>query len=160
MTARLANFLGFATCAGLMAYALFAEHYLGLAPCPLCVFQRIGIIATGLVFLVAAIHAPATIGRRVYALLIAIASAATVAVAGRHVWLQSLPPDQVPACGADLSYLLDTVPLAEVLKQVFTGSGECAVVSWSFLGLSMPAWVIVAAALLGIGGILANLRFR
>ena len=160
MTARLGNALGFLACVGLMAYALYAEHVLGLAPCPLCVFQRIGIIALGIVFALAALHNPAGFGRRVYAALAALASLATVAVAGRHIWLQSLPPDQVPACGADLTYLLDTVPLAEVLKQVFTGSGECAVISWSFLGLSMPTWVFIAAATLGILALVANLGLR
>jgi disulfide bond formation protein DsbB len=155
---RLLNLAGFAACAGLMGYALFAEHVLGLEPCPLCVFQRIAIIALGVVFLVAAIHNPSGGGRFVYVVLSALAAFGGVAVAGRHVWLQNLPEDKVPACGPDLGYMLDSFPFSEVLQMVFTGSGECAEISWSFLGLSMPAWVLAWAVALGALGIANNLR--
>jgi len=40
---------------------------------------------------------------------------------------------------------------------VFTGSGECAEIDWVFLGLSMPAWVLIAFVCLAIYGIWANL---
>ncbi|MEL7535528.1 MAG: disulfide bond formation protein B [Pseudomonadota bacterium] len=156
MTRRSANLLGFGACVGLMAYALYAQHGLGLEPCPLCVFQRIGVIATGVVFLIAALHNPAGGGRIGYALALLLTGGATAAVAGRHVWLQNLPPDQVPACGASLEFLLDTAPFFDVLQQVFTGSGECAAISWSFLGLSMPTWVLIAAAALTLAGVVAN----
>ena len=155
---RLLNLAGFVVCAGLMGYALYAEHVLGLEPCPLCVFQRIAIIALGVVFLLAAIHNPAGGGRFVYVVLAALAGAGGIAVAGRHVWLQNLPEDKVPACGPDLGYMLDAFPFADVLQMVFTGSGECAEISWSFLGLSMPAWVLIWAIALGALGIANNLR--
>lgn len=155
---RLLNLLGFAACVGLMAYALFAQYQLGLEPCPLCVFQRVGVIALGVVFLVAGLHDPGVIGARIYAALLALAAAAGAGVAGRHVWLQNLPPDQVPACGPGLDFMLDTFPLVEVFSTVLSGSGECAQIIWSFLGLSMPAWVLISVAVLGVYGIVANLR--
>ena len=141
-----------------MAYALFAEHVLGLAPCPLCVFQRVAIIALGIVFLAATVHNPAGFGRFVYAALAGLAGLGGIAVAGRHVWLQNLPEDKVPACGPDLGYMMDSFPFAEVLQMVFTGSGECASISWQFLGLSMPAWVLIWAVALGTLGVANNLR--
>lgn len=158
MNRRLANFAGFAIAAGLMGYALYAQHVLGYEPCPLCIFQRVGVIALGVVFLLAALHNPSAGGRFVYIAGIVIAAGATVAVAGRHIYLQNLPPDKVPACGASLDFLLETTPFFDVLRQVFTGSGECATIDWSFLGLSMPVWVLLAAAGLGLAGIAANLR--
>ena len=142
----------------MMGFALYAQHVLMLDPCPLCVFQRIAVIALGIVFLVAFIHRSASWGRYVYALLFLIAGSFGAAVAARHVWIQSLPADQVPACGPSLDYMLDTFPLAEVLKKVFVGSGECAEVVWQFLGLSMPAWVLVWCVALGLAGIANSLR--
>ncbi len=157
MNPRLLNGLGCLACCGLMAYALYAEHVLGLEPCPLCVFQRLGVIGLGVVFALAAVHAPRGGGRFVYAAGVALTAGAGAAVAARHVWLQNLPPEQVPACGAGLDFLMDTLPFTEVVREVLSGSGECATISWSLLGLSMPTWVLIAFAGLGLGGIAANL---
>jgi protein dithiol:quinone oxidoreductase len=153
---RPSNFAGFLICAGLIGYAIYAQFHLGLDPCPLCIFQRIGIAALGALFLIAALHHPRGWSTRVYATLIAIAAAATVAVAARY--LQHLPPGAVPSCGAPLSMMLKFMPLTTVIRKVLTGSGECGIVNWTFLGLAMPAWVLIWAALLGTAGVVANLR--
>lgn len=152
------NFLGFLLCAGLIAYALYAQFKLGLEPCPLCIFQRIGIIALGAVFLIAALHDPRGWGTRIYAVLIAIAALATLAVAARQLYIQHLPPGSIPSCGAPLSMMMQFMPLTTVIRKVLTGSGECGVVNWTFLGLAMPAWVLIWAVSLGAAGVAANLR--
>lgn len=153
---RVGNLAGFLACTGMMSFALYAQHVLGMEPCPLCVFQRVATIALGIVFGIAALHNAGIVGRAVYAGLLALASLAGVGVAGRHVWLQNLPKDQVPACGPDLGFMLDAFPLTEVLQIVLSGSGECAEVSWRFLGLTMPAWTLIALAALGIWGVFVN----
>ena len=158
MTARLGNFCGFAACAALLAYAYYAQYFLHLEPCPLCIFQRVGVFALGVVFLIAAAHDPVGWGRRIYAALAALAALATVGVAARQVYIMSLPPDAVPACGASLAYMMKVFSLNEILVKVLTGSGECAKINWTFLGLSMPAWVLISALLLGIYGVWVNLR--
>lgn len=145
-------------CAGLMAYALYAQYRLLLEPCPLCVLQRIAVISLGVVFLLAATHNPRGWGRYVYVALLASATAFGAAVAAWHARLQLLPADQVPACGPGLDYMLQNFPIGDVLKMVLGGSGECASVDWQFLGLSMPAWVLIVILLLGCGGIWNNLR--
>lgn len=155
---RPVNFAGFLICAGLIAYALYAQFHLGLDPCPLCIFQRIGIVALGVVFLLAALHNPRGWGGRVYAVLIAVAALATVAVAARQVYLQHLPPGAIPSCGAPLSMMLKFMPLTTVIRKVLTGSGECGLVNWTFLGLAMPAWVLICAVFLGATGSFANAR--
>ena len=155
---RIVNFAGFAVCCGLMGFALFAQHVLLLDPCPLCVFQRVAVISIGIIFLVAALHDPSGAGRFFYSVLLALAAAGGATVAGRHAWLQRLPPDQVPSCGPGLDYMLDTLPFTEVLGNVFRGSGECAEIVWEFLGLSMPGWVLVWMVGLGVAGVLNNLR--
>lgn len=148
---RAINLLAFAGCALAIAAALALQHLEGLEPCPLCIMQRIGVIAAGLVFLAAGLHNPAAVGQRLYAGLAALASIAGGAVSIRHLWLQSLPPDQVPACGPDLDYMLDVFPLQEVIATILRGSGECAAESWNFLGLTIPGWsLVVFVGLLGI----------
>ena len=132
-------FLLFLGTAGAMLFAvLFLQQHLGLAPCPLCVTQRGFMILTGLFALLAALHNPGLTGRRVYAGLCVLAAGGGAAVAGRHVWLQHLPEDQVPACGPSLGYLLDTLPLSEAFSIIMMGDGNCAETAWTFLGLSIP----------------------
>ncbi len=155
---RQLNLLAFAACAGLMAYALYAQYQLLLEPCPLCVFQRMSVIGMGIFFLIAGIHNSPGSSSRVYAALIGLISAAGAVVAGRHVWLQHLPADEVPTCGPGFNYIMDSFPLAEALSMIFKGSGECADIDWVFLGLSMPAWTLVWIVGRGGFGILANLR--
>jgi disulfide bond formation protein DsbB len=155
---RLANFVGFLVCAGLIAYALYSQYGLGLDPCPLCIFQRVGVIALGFVFLVAAAHNPRGAGRLVYAALIALAALATIGVAARHLYVQSLPPGAVASCGAPLGMMFKFSPWLEVIKKVLMGGGECQEVNWQFLGLAMPAWVLISALVLGAAGVLANVR--
>ena len=153
---RLGNGLGFVACALLIGYALYAEHALGLAPCPLCIFQRVAVIALGVIFLIAAIHSPRGMGARIYGALGAIAALAGIAIAGRHIWIQAQPPGTVAACGADLDYLMEIMPLTEVVSKVLTGSGECGKVDWTLLGLSMPWWVAIGLGGLGLWSIVTN----
>jgi disulfide bond formation protein DsbB len=160
-TQRALFVLGAIACAGLMATALYMQHVMELEPCPLCVFQRIFVILVGVLMLLAALHNSPGLARRVYGGLIALVGAAGVAVAGRHVWLQNLPPEQVPECGPGLEYMLQAFPLSETLSMVFRGSGECAEVQWTFLGLSIPGWTLVIfVALVLFGGFIALTRPR
>jgi len=132
-------------CAGLIVTALVLQQKLGLHPCPLCITQRICVMVVGLVALVAAVHNPVSkTGLRVYALLQSVGALAGIGVAGRHVWIQSLPEDQVPACGPGLKFMFDNFPFMDALKLLLKGDGNCAVVDWTFLGLSIPAWVLIS----------------
>jgi disulfide bond formation protein DsbB len=150
------NAAGVAAVVGLMAYALYAQYVLHLEACPLCIFQRIALIALGLVFLVAAAHAPRGAAARVYGVL-GVATAITGAgISSWHVHIQHLPPDQVPSCGPGLGYIFDTFPWLDAVKMVFTGSGECAKVNWTFLGFSMPTWLLVWWVALGALIVVAN----
>jgi disulfide bond formation protein DsbB len=153
--------LGFLACTGLMAYALYSQYVLGYEPCPLCTFQRVAMIALGLVFLAGALHAPSgRTGRSVWGLLAVLVALVGAGIAGRHVWMQSLPPDQVPACGPPLEFLTETLPLVQVIRKVLTGSGQCAEIDWTLLGLSMPAWVLIAFLGLAAWAALAAFRRR
>jgi disulfide bond formation protein DsbB len=155
---RPGNLLGFATCALLLGFAYLSQYALGLEPCPLCILQRVAVLVIGLVFLAAALHAPDRRGGAFYGLLLAVLALLGVAIAARHVWITAQPPGTVADCGASLDYMLEVLPLAEVMAKVFTGSGECGTIDWRFLGLSMPAWVLAWLLALGAWGLWVNLR--
>jgi disulfide bond formation protein DsbB len=122
-----------------MAFAmLFLERYLNLAACPLCMTQRVFVVGWGVIALIAVVHNPSSWGNRVYAALCALSALVGGAVAGRHVWLQYLPPEEVPACGPSLEYMLDTLPFSETLSILLMGDGNCAETLWTFMGLSIP----------------------
>lgn len=153
---RAGNALGFLACVGLMAYALYAQHVLGLEPCPLCIIQRVAVIVVGVLFLIAALHNPAGKGSFGYGVLIDLAALAGIGISARHIWIQAQPPGTVAACGADLDYLLEIMPVTEVVNKVLFGSGECGKVDWSLLGMSMPWWVLISLAVLSVWGVLVN----
>ncbi|MGQ7272763.1 disulfide bond formation protein B [Marinobacter sp. V034] len=150
---RLVFLMIFLICAALMSVAFYMEYVMGLEPCPLCWLQRIAISVVGILSLIAALHGPTGWGGRVYGLLLALSSAGGAALAGRQLWLQSLPEDQVPACGPSVDYLLDVMPIFDVFRIALHGTGDCAKVAWRFLGLSIPGWTglfFVALALVGV----------
>ncbi|HEX7340142.1 MAG TPA: disulfide bond formation protein B [Rhodanobacteraceae bacterium] len=157
---RSAYIAGFVICAALIGYALFSEIHLGLTPCPLCVFQRIAFIVMGVFFLIGGLHAPSSRWRWLYTGLIIAGAIWGIAVAGRQLWLQSLPPDLVPSCGPGLGYLFDTFSWLKALKIVFAGSGECAAVHWRFLGLTMAGWTTIWYVLLGAWALWAARKRR
>ena len=134
----------FVICAGLLSYALYTEHFLYLVPCALCMTQRFFYLLAGLLGLFAAIHRPRHVIAQCYNGLIMLSLGLGAATAGRQVWLQHLPEDQVPACGPSLGYMLETLPIAETFKTLMMGDGNCAEVQWTFLGLSMPTWSLIA----------------
>ena len=148
LTPRTWFFIGFLGCAGLLAAGAYFQFVEGLKPCPLCISQRIAIFLTGLCFLSASIHNPGPTGIKRYAVFGAFIALTGAGISTRHVWLQHLPPDQVPACGPGLDYMLQYFPLFEILKQMLSGTGDCAEVTWTLLTLSMPAWTLIAFLML------------
>lgn len=150
MTVRHWSLAGLAFCALMMAVALALQYVAGLEPCPLCIFQRIAVIATALVLLIAAIHNPRGWGGGVYGLLGLATVGSGIALASRHVWLQSLPADQVPSCGPGLGYMMDVLPLWDVLSRVLSSSGECAAVEGIWLGVTLPQWTLVGFLVLAL----------
>jgi disulfide bond formation protein DsbB len=135
----------FLFCCSLIGAAYYFEKYQGMNPCPLCVFQRIGVVLVGVWFLIRAIHGPNIQSRWHFGYSIAgLVSAILGSIpAIRHVYIKSLPEDQVPACGPSLDYLRDMLPVHEIITTVLAGDGECAKDNWTLLGLSMPAWVLL-----------------
>lgn len=148
-------------CFLMFGYALYEQYRGMLEPCPLCIFQRVAVVTLGFALLLAAaIPQRWRLVGNASSVLVALVGLAGAGISTRHVYIQSLPEGTVPACGASLDYMLDVFSKTEVLRKVLTGSGECARIDWTFLGLSMPGWVLICMLLLASAGVAANWRSR
>jgi len=137
-------FLAFLGCTGLMAFALYLEHSVGLVPCPLCHVQRFAVVLFGLICLLATLHNPALWGQRIYAFFAMLAAAFGIATAARQIWLQGLPEDQLPACLPPLEFMLEAFPMQEIISKMLHGTADCAKVDWTLLGFSIAELSIVS----------------
>jgi disulfide bond formation protein DsbB len=156
---RLVYLAIFLACTGLIAFALYMQHALGLEPCPMCILQRYAFIVVGFIALGAAIQDPAAIGRRIYSALLVAMTALGGGIAVRHVYLEHNPP-KLFDCGADFGFMLESFPLTQALPMIFRGTGDCTKVPWRFLGLSVAEWSLICFALLLIAAIYAGLLKR
>jgi protein dithiol:quinone oxidoreductase len=136
--------LGALACLSLLSMGAYFQLSLGLEPCPLCISQRLAILLTGIIFLIAVLHNPASVGIHRYAILGTLSALFGASISTRHVWLQHLPPDQVPECSPGISFMLQNFPLFDTVKLMLNGTGDCAKIDWTLLGFSMPAWTLVA----------------
>lgn len=156
---RRINLYIFLFCALSILVALYLEHGMGLEPCPLCITQRIFVIAVGVVALLAFLHNPAVTGRRVYAVLGLLLAIIGGYFSGRQLWLQSLPPEQVPLCGPSLSYMFEVFPFMDALSLLLQGDGNCAKVDKLF-GVSLALWTLLAFIALALVNLFQALRRR
>jgi len=151
---RMGNLAGFLVCAAMLAFGYYLQFAVGLEPCPLCILQRIMLLATGIAFFLAAIHHPVRrLGAGIYAGAIALCAVVGAAISTRHTWIQHLPEDQRPACGPSLDFMLSTFGPVQSLGRILRGSGECGKVDWTFLSFSIPEWTLAAFLTLAIWGI-------
>ncbi|MGA8261718.1 MAG: disulfide bond formation protein B [Arenicellales bacterium] len=150
--------IGFLVCIGLLAYAFYLEYMLLLEPCPLCWLQRFVFMGFAAAFLVCAIQNPRAWGRYVYVFVFGLLMLMGVGLSGRHLWLQSLPPAARPQCGVGVEYMLNIKPITEVIAWAARGTGECGDVQWTFLGISIPGWALIAFLGLGVMVIVSLIR--
>lgn len=157
---RLLFFLIFIGCAALLSTAIFINPFKDMNPCPMCMMQRAVFIALGALALIATLHNPAYLGQKVYASFLALISIGGASIAIRQLWLQSLPEDQIPACGPGIDYMIDVFPLLEVIEMSLRGTGDCAKVQWTLFNLSIPAWSLIAFTGITLLAIFILLRKR
>lgn len=156
LSRRTVNVAGLLACTALMGAAFFFQYVMKLAPCNMCMLQRIAVCLLGLAFLLAALHDPRRLGARIYGVLIGCAALVEAAVSARHIWMQMQPAGSLPSCGADFFTMVDMLPFTTVVSRIWNGGGECQAIQWSLFGLSMPAWILIAVTLIGFVGVAAN----
>ena len=147
-------------CAMLLGFGYYLQYFENQDPCPLCLVQRGFYYLVLGSFAVAALHGPKRAMHTVYCALAGLFALGGFGVAVRHVWLQHLPPDQVPACGPDLFYMMENFPFGRMLQKIFMGSGQCAEVNWRFLGLSIAEWSLAWFAALALYALWLGARRR
>ena len=145
-------------CAALLGFGYYLQYFEGQDPCPLCLVQRGFYYGIVIVCTIAALHFPGRVGSWIYCGTATVLALGGFGVAARQVWLQHLPPDQVPACGPDLFFMMENFPLSRILQKLFLGSGQCAEVNWRFLGLSIAEWSLACFAALALYALWLALR--
>ena len=157
--------LAFITCVLLLAAAYYMEYVMGLLPCPLCIVQRFAILLIGLVCLAAVLHNPQpkrehhrNLAARAYAFGVTLFAVFGGATASRQVWLQHQPADQLPSCLPSLDYMVDVLPVFEMLTLLFSGTADCAKVTWTFLGLSIAECTLLAFIGFALFGLVQLIR--
>ncbi|MEM7377986.1 MAG: disulfide bond formation protein B [Pseudomonadota bacterium] len=130
-------------CVGLLGYGYYLEYVEYLDPCNLCKLQRVAFMGVALFGLIGLVHGSGGTASRAYHTLAALSAMAGAALAWRQVWLQGLPPEDVPECSPGLEFMMQTTPWLQVFREVLTGSGSCAEIDWAFLGLSIAGWALV-----------------
>jgi len=143
MRTKSINLSLFLLCVFLLAGAVFLQYELRLAPCPLCIIQRILFIVLGILFLLGTILPLKNKGRRFLYGIIFLFSSLGAAVAGRQIWLENLPAGIIVSCEASLNSLIQSLPFAELIKTLFQGTGQCTRSNWEFLDLTIPEWTFV-----------------
>jgi disulfide bond formation protein DsbB len=147
---RKGYFLGFVVSFGLVGLALWLQTKYNLDPCPLCISQRIAFMALGGLFLLAALHNPKNMARKIHAALQLIAVLIGAGVASRHIWIQANPDKVMSECGAGFDYIIETFPASRAMELIFKGTGECSEAGWTFLSLTIPQLSLIAFVVLGV----------
>lgn len=149
------NLVGLLLCFLLLAVSAYLQFHVGLEPCPLCVIQRLAILVLALVFFVGTLYNHTKVlSLRIHSAFIIFFAMIGSIAAIRQIWLQNLPPDQLPtSCGPDLGYLFNNFPLLQAIQLLFAGTGECTKVNWEFLDLTLPEWALAFFLLFIAAGI-------
>lgn len=141
-------FLGiFLACAGGLGFALYLQNVKYLLPCPLCVVQRIAYWLVGLTALLAFLHNPPTLGRRLYGGVVGVLALTGAAVAAHHALLIRRP--ELGGCRiSPEETFLNSLPIAKWWPGMFEANGDCTVVTWNFLSLALPDWSLICFVLI------------
>ena len=146
--------LGFLACFGIVALALAIQVHYNLEPCPLCISQRIIFMGIGVLFLVHAFLPPRSLFSAGFTLLEVLAALGGIGVAIRHWWLQVHKDEIIADCGVGFDYMFENFPLKKALTLVFRGTGDCAAIDWTFLGLTLPQLGLISFLVFGAYSVL------
>ncbi len=136
--------LGFVACFGIVALALVIQTQYALEPCPLCITQRMIFMGLGILFLISAFISPSHLLKKILTMLKVLVAIGGIGVAIRHWYLQANKDSMIADCGVGFDYMFENFPLEKALKLLFRGTGDCAAIDWTFLGLTLPQLALIS----------------
>lgn len=146
-------------CLGLVAVGMELQNLLRLAPCPLCIFQRLLYIAIGVVGLLGWVMPS---GRLLWSALTVGLAGLGLGVAAYQTWMQAYP-HLAPECSFTDPNAIESLVdwLGMQMPSLFLATGFCTSRDWEFLGMSMANWsAVVFAGIVGYAILLFQSRFR
>ncbi len=153
-TGKSGYLIGFAACFGIVILALVIQTVYKLEPCPLCITQRMFFMGLGVLFLIAAFICPSSIKpasllQKIFTGLQVLTSLGGAGWAMRHWYLQANKESMIADCGVGFDYMFENFPLEKMFKLIFKGTGDCAAIDWTFLGLTLPQLALISFVALG-----------
>lgn len=123
----------------ILGCTFYFEFVKGLQPCPLCFMQRLSVFLFGFCCLLS------LFAFSIRRACVMMGFQTFFAVSGlffstRQIWLQLFATTDSAMCMPGLNALFHYFSWSDLLKTLFWGAADCAEVTWSFLGLSMPMW--------------------
>lgn len=115
----------------------------------MCIVQRYALMLVAVFAGVAALFKGRGAWHGFGAVLVLLSSLFGAFVAARQSWLQWHPPEFL-SCGRDFYGMIEAFPLQRVIPMVFRGSGDCAAIDWTFLGLSIANWSFLCFAVMAL----------
>ncbi|MGF6757215.1 disulfide bond formation protein B [Paraburkholderia sp. GAS42] len=144
-------------CVALVAGALYLQFVKHEDPCPLCIIQRYFFLLIA-IFAFLGARFDRWRGVRLLEVLAVLSALGGIVTAARHVYVQAHPGF---SCGFDaLQPVVDGLPPARWLPSVFKVAGLCETPYPPILGLSLPAWSLVAFVVMFVPLALSLLRNR
>ena len=131
---------------GLELVALFFQYIMDLAPCIMCVYQRLAIAAILLAGLVGFAGSQYMIARAVAYALWGTGAIWGLVIALEHVEMQANSGSLFFSCEI-IPNFPSWAPLDQWLPSIFEATGDCGEISWQLLGYSMPQWMVVVYGL-------------
>ena len=142
--------LGFVACFATVALALVIQTVYKLKPCPLCITQRMFFMGLGVLFLIAAFIPPASVFKKIFTGLQVVTAMGGAGWAIRHWYLQAHQGEIIADCGVGFDYMFENFPLKKMFTLIFKGTGDCAAIDWTFLGLTLPQLGLISFIVFGI----------
>jgi disulfide bond formation protein DsbB len=138
MPAAINLLLGFGLVMGAYLFEVIGYY----DPCPLCILQRWAFAFIGFCGLVLFIPNLHLMINKFLFLLASLFALGGSIVAGRQIYLQHLPTDQIPTCAPPMDFLMDTLPFMEVIQTILLGDGNCAEYQWRFI-FNFAEWALI-----------------
>ena len=150
LSGRSGYIIGFVACFATVASALVIQTQYNLEPCPLCITQRMFFMGLGVLFLIGAFIPPTSLLQKLFTGLQVLTALGGAGWAIRHWYLQANKESMIADCGVGFDYMFDNFPLEKMFKLIFKGTGDCATIDWTFLGLTLPQLGLISFIVFGL----------